>query len=118
IVISASCCRRKNRGKGTDAMARQSEFNSAVADPAARASQLWQLPLLLVSLGLFAYAAYLFIDPRPGLSIDQKIDIGRLYLKNERAEAALDQLNKILATEKLDRTHEAQVHLLLGQAME
>jgi tetratricopeptide (TPR) repeat protein len=99
--------------EGMDAMARQ-----PTVDPLNRASQLWQLPLLLVSLGLFAYAAYLFIDPRPGLSIDQKIDLGRLYLRNERADAALDQLNKILATEKLDRSHEADVHLLLGQAID
>src|SRR5437879_535769 len=83
-----------------------------------RAAQLWQLPLLLVSLGLFTYAAYLFIDPRPGLSIDQKIDVAQLYLKNERPEAAINQLNKIITTEKLDREHEATVHLLLATAID
>lgn len=81
-------------------------------------SQLWQLPLLLVSIGLFTFAAYLFIDPKPGLSIDQKIDVARLYLRNERPEAALNQLNKIIATEKLDREHEALVHLLLAQGVD
>lgn len=81
-------------------------------------AQLWQLPLLLISLGLFTYAAWLFIDPRPGLSIDQKIDVARLYLKHERPEAALNQLNKIITTEKLDREREANVHLLLATAID
>ncbi len=83
-----------------------------------RYAQLWQLPLLLVSIGLFSYAAYVFIDPRAGLSIDQKIDVARLYLKNERPEAAINQLNKILTTEKLDRDHEAGVHLLLAESID
>src|SRR5207248_5610212 len=52
------------------------------------------------------------------LSIDQKIDIAKLYLKNERPEAALNQLNKIITTEKLDREHEAGVHLLLAIAVD
>ena len=29
----------------------------------ARLAQLWQWPLLLVSLGVFAYASYRFINP-------------------------------------------------------
>ena len=52
-------------------------------------AHLWQAPLLLLSLGLFGYAAYLFIDPQPGLTLDQKIDVARVYLKNERPEAAI-----------------------------
>ena len=32
-------------------------------------SQLWQLPLLVFSVFLFGYAAYLFIDPKPGPSV-------------------------------------------------
>ncbi len=84
----------------------------------ARVSGLWQLPLLLVSLALFTYAGFVFIDPKPGLTIDQKIDAAKLYLRHERPEAALDQLNQIIATEKLDRDHEAQVHLLLAQAID
>jgi tetratricopeptide (TPR) repeat protein len=81
-------------------------------------SQLWQLPLLLLSLGLFVFAAYLFIDPQPGPTIDQKIDIARVFLKDERPEAALNQLNRIITTEKLDRDHEATVHLLLAQSID
>ncbi|MGH7214957.1 MAG: tetratricopeptide repeat protein, partial [Tepidisphaeraceae bacterium] len=83
-----------------------------------RIHQLWQLPLLLASLGLFGYAAYLFIDPKPGLSIDQKIVVARTFLKQERAEAAIEQLNKILATEKLDPEHQAKVHLALAESLE
>src|ERR1039457_1115014 len=81
-------------------------------------SRLWQVPLLLVSLGLFGYAAYVFIDPRAGVSIDDKIDIARLYLQHERPTAAIDQLNKILTTEKLDTEHEGSVHLLLAQSID
>jgi tetratricopeptide (TPR) repeat protein len=81
-------------------------------------SRLWQLPLLLISLGLFGYAAYVFIDPHAGISIDDKIDIARLYLRHERPTAAIDQLNKILTTEKLDTEHEGSVHLLLAQSID
>ncbi len=81
-------------------------------------NQLWQMPLLLASLGLFGYAAYLFIDPRPGLTIDQKIEIARVYMKQERPEAALEQLNKLLNTEKLDAEHEGAIHLALAQSLE
>src|SRR5947209_3560675 len=104
--------------EGTEAMAfRQPSSHSNPSAPS-RVAQLWQVPLLLLSLGLFAYAAYLFIDPQPGLSINQKIDVARLYLKNERPEAAINQLNKIITTEKLDREYEAVVHLLLAQSID
>jgi tetratricopeptide (TPR) repeat protein len=99
--------------EGTEAMASRRHTSSS-----SRLGQLWQLPLLLVSIGLFTYAAYLFIDPRPGLSIDQKIDVARLYMKNERPEAAINQLNKIITTEKLDGDHEASVHLLLAAGID
>ena len=65
-------------------------------------AQLWQLPLLLLSLSLFGYAAYLFIDPQPGLSTDQKLEIARKYLDNERPKASLELLNKVLTGDKLD----------------
>ena len=81
-------------------------------------AHLWQAPLLLLSLGLFGYAAYLFIDPQPGLTIAQKIDIARVYLKNERPEAAIEQLNRLLTTEKLPRENEADIHLMLAEGIE
>lgn len=80
--------------------------------------QLWQLPLLLVSLGLFGYAAYLFIDPKPGLTIDQKIDIARTYLRQERPEAALEQLNRLLSKERLEPQKAGEVHLLIAESLE
>ena len=81
-------------------------------------SQLWQLPLFLLSIALFVYAAYLFIDPHAGPTIDQKIDVARKMLKDERPEAAVNQLNTILTAEKLDKDHEATVHLLSAQSVD
>src|SRR5688572_27564748 len=83
-----------------------------------RLSQLWQLPLLLLSLGLFGYAAFLFVDPKPGLTVEQKIDAARIYTRNERPDASIALLNQILNTDKLAREKEAQVHLLLAEAIE
>ncbi len=99
-------------GEGKDAMA-----TPRPTGPSAGLSQLWQVPLLAVSVGLFGFAAYLFIDPHAGPSIDQKVDVARRMLKAERPEAAINALNRILLAEKLDRDHEAIVHLLLGQSL-
>src|SRR5690242_6061774 len=74
-------------------------------------AHLWQLPLLILSLGLFGYAAYLFIDPKPGLSIDQKIDLARTYLRYNRPNAAIEQCNNLLNGEKLVKENEAKIHL-------
>src|SRR2546421_4326420 len=110
-------------GKGMEAMASARPHSASAARPPPPATlrekvgQLWQVPLLLVSLALFGYAAYLFIDPKPGLTLDQKINIGRNYLAQERPDAAIEHLNKILNTEKLDKPHEGQVHLLLADAI-
>src|SRR4051812_16251474 len=84
----------------------------------AQLGQLWQLPLLLLSLGLFGYAAYLFIDPEPGLTIDQKISVARQYLNQERPKAALDQLNKILQAERLENDQQAKLHLMTAEALD
>lgn len=84
----------------------------------ARLEQLWQFPLLVLSLGLFAVAAYLFIDPKPGLTIDQKIDVARTFLDEGRWDASLAQLNKLLATEKLDAPHQGKIHLMLAEALD
>ena len=83
-----------------------------------RLAHLWQVPLLLVSLGLFGTAGYLFINPGSGLTIDQKIDVARTYLKFNRPEAALDHLNRLITTEKLTPAGEAKIHLLLAQSLE
>ena len=99
--------------EGRDAMATRQSTGRA-----AGLGQLWQVPLLVVALGLFGFAAYLFIDPHGGPSIDDKIDVARRLLKSERPEAAINTLNGILRAEKLDRDHEGTVHLLEGQALE
>jgi len=83
-----------------------------------RISELWQLPLFVASLGLFVYSAYLLISPGPGATIDEQIGVARNYLRLGRPEAALEQLNKILDTEKVERPKDAEIHLLIGQALE
>jgi tetratricopeptide (TPR) repeat protein len=81
-------------------------------------TQLWQLPLLIVSIGLFAYAAYLFVDPKAGPSIEEKILVARTFLNQERPDAALAQLNRLLNTEKLAAVHEAKMRLLMAEGLE
>jgi tetratricopeptide (TPR) repeat protein len=83
-----------------------------------RLADLWQMPLLLLSVGLFAAAAWLFIDPKPGLSIDQKIEAARTLITQVRPEAAIEQLNHLLSKEKLEKDREAEIHLLLAEALE
>ena len=98
-----------------DAMASQrlsGENNSS------RLGQLWQLPLLLLSFSLFGYAAYLFIDPQPGMSPEQKIELARKYLDNERPKASLELLNKILTSEKLDPQLQGRVHIMLAESLD
>src|SRR5688572_13406353 len=100
------------------AMAASSPSHRAATTTKPGLARLWQLPLFLLSLGLFGYAAYLFIDPKPGLTIDQKIELARTYLRYDRPEAAADQLNKLLAGERMTLENEAKVHLLLAQAID
>ena len=85
---------------------------------AGKTAQLWQLPLLLLSFSLFGYAAYLFIDPQPGLTIDQRIELARKDLDNERPPAALEVLNKILTTEKLKPEDEGRIHIMLAESLD
>jgi tetratricopeptide (TPR) repeat protein len=85
---------------------------------AGRISQLWQLPLFILSVGLFVYAAYLFIYPGPGATVDQKIQVARDYLHQDRPDAAFQQLVRILDTTKMEKDKEGQVHLLLAEALE
>ena len=80
-------------------------------------AQLWQLPLLIFALALFGYAAWLFIDPKPGKSIAQRIDTAHRMLKAERVEAAIEQCNLLLATGKLQPLQEGAVRMMLGEAI-
>lgn len=80
--------------------------------------QSWQLPVLLLSLALFGYAAYLFIDPKPGPTVEARIESARVYLRQERPEAGNEVLNKLLKTERLDRKQQGTIHLLLADSLE
>jgi tetratricopeptide (TPR) repeat protein len=84
----------------------------------ARIAQLWQLPLLLVSMGLFGYAAYLFIDPQPGPSVDERIASARKFLDQERPDAANALLNRILTSEKLTTEQQGRIHLFIAESID
>lgn len=81
-------------------------------------SQLWQMPLLLVSLGLFGYATYLLWDPKAGPTIDQRLDTAKALIGVERPEAAVEQLNNIVKLDKLTPAQKSRSHLLLAEAVE
>jgi tetratricopeptide (TPR) repeat protein len=83
-----------------------------------RLTQLWQLPLLALSTGLLICAACLFVDASPGLALHAKIDQARAFLQNERPQAAVEHLNRLLASETLSPASEAPVHLLIADAMD
>src|SRR4051812_35233462 len=81
-----------------------------------RFSQLWQVPMLLASLGLFGYSAYRFIDPKT-VTAGEKIAGARELLAQDRPEAALDYLNKVLNEGKLEKRAEGEVHLLMAESI-
>src|SRR5690242_18558282 len=83
-----------------------------------RLAQLWQLPLLLLSLLLFATAGYLFVNSSPGLTIRRRIEIARLYIAHDRPDAAIEQLSRMLISERLEQKDEATVHDVLSEAIE
>ncbi len=81
-------------------------------------SQLWQMPLLMLSLGLFGYAAYLLWDPKPGPTIEQRLADVRTLLKMERPEAAVERLKKLLAADGLTTEQQARIHLHFAEALD
>ena len=83
-----------------------------------RASQLWQLPLLGASIALFGYAGYLFINPKPRVTLAQKIELADNYLKHDRPEEAITLLNKLLESEPLPKSDEGHVRLLLAASLD
>jgi len=103
--------------KGKDAMANPRADNRAKSS-SRHLSQLWQFPLFVLSLALFVYAGYLFINPGPGATIDQKIAVAQDYLKQNRPDAALQQLSRILEGEKPEPAKEGVIHILIAQALE
>lgn len=80
-------------------------------------AQLWQAPLLLISIGLFVYAAILFINPKGKPTVSQQLEVAAELLKQDRPEKAVDQLN-LLLEQKPDKLQEGAIHLLLATAIE
>ncbi|MGA2497910.1 MAG: hypothetical protein ABSH20_09220, partial [Tepidisphaeraceae bacterium] len=80
--------------------------------------QLWQLPMLVFSLGLFGYAAWLLIDPQPGPSVGQRIESARKYIAAERPDPAIALLNELLREQKLSKTQEGAIRLMLAHSLD
>lgn len=78
---------------------------------------LWQMPLLIVSLGLFTLAAYLFIDPAPGPGFREQIERARREIRNERYDAAIGRLNDLIAA-RPEASDEAEARLLIAEALD
>lgn len=88
-------------------------------EPQSRSSigNLWQMPLLLVSLGLFTLAAYLLIDPQPAPSLQRQLAIAQRDIDAERFDAAIGLLNDVLAT-RPEPADEGASRLLLAEALD
>lgn len=80
-------------------------------------TNLWQMPLLLVSLGLFTLAAYVFIDPSPAPSFQKQLARVQRDLAAERYDAALGRLNDLLAT-RPESLGEAEIRILIAEALD
>jgi TolA-binding protein len=89
-----------------------------IGAPRRRLSHLWQLPLFMVSASLFAVAAYLFVNARPGLSLNQKLAVARGLLSSDRADAAVEAVSRLMASERFAPVQDAQVHLFLAECLE
>ena len=83
-----------------------------------RLPDLWQFPLLVISLGLFGYAAYRFIDPKAAATAADHIELAEVQYKHHLFEAAVETCNKLLSAGKLKTADEARVHLLLAETVE
>ncbi len=78
---------------------------------------LWQMPLLVVSLGLFTLAAYLFIDPQPAPTFQKQLAKAQRDLDAERYDAAVGQLGDLLQVGG-EPQQEAGVRLMLAEALD
>jgi TolA-binding protein len=89
------------------------------APPAPQFRQLWQWPLLLLSVGLLAVAGWQLVNPTPAWGVGQKLALGRQLIDNGRHLDAIDQINGTLAaSDNLDPTDQAALHLLLAEALD
>jgi tetratricopeptide (TPR) repeat protein len=97
-------------------MAEQSLSTSA--STSAEASRLWQWPLLIVAIGLFAYASYLFVDPGKRADVPRFLEISQSYIDHDRPEAAVAVLNQLQRVGDLSDVERGRVHLLTAQAID
>ncbi len=84
------------------------------------AGQLWQVPLFLVALGLFAYASLKWLDLKPTVVAvaPDELKVAEDLLSKDRPEAAIETLNKLIANDKLPREVIATAHLDLARAID
>lgn len=75
------------------------------------------MPLFVVSVAFFLYAAYRFISPH-FLTPAEKLTIARELLKADRPDAAIDQVNSLFSSGKLHGETEGEAHLLIAEALE
>src|SRR5688572_16671294 len=108
--IAARRAHRHRSGKGTEAM--------YTGDARRRLSHLWQLPLLFASICLFVGAAVLFVEGRPKITLNQKLAAARGYLRDDRPDAAVESITRLLSAEKFPRDVEGQIHLALAEALD
>ena len=71
-----------------------------------------------MSLALSACAACHFLEARPVITLNQKLAPARALLAQERPEAAVEALTRLATSQRLQRDAEAQVHLLLAEAID
>src|SRR3954471_11797650 len=83
-----------------------------------RLSHLWQLPLLLLSLSLFAAATCLYVDGRPSITLKERLAAAHQLLASDRPDAAAEYINRLLAAEPMPREFEAQAHLILAESFD
>jgi tetratricopeptide (TPR) repeat protein len=107
-----------------------STYSSVLAAPAPRLvrraelvaqrpslAHLWQMPALLLSLGLFTLAAYLFIGPQPAQSLQRQLAVAQRDIDAQRYDAAIGRLNDLLVS-PLEPAAAAQTRLLIAEALD
>src|SRR4051794_37972485 len=93
--------------------------DSSTASSRPPLARLWQMPLLVVALGLFAYAAFLFIHPKSKqLTLDERFARIESLLKSDRADAAMEDLRALRNAGALTGLNDARAHLLEAEAID
>jgi tetratricopeptide (TPR) repeat protein len=87
-------------------------------DAPRRLAHLWQLPLLFCAVVLFVCAAVLFVEGRPEITLNQKLAPARAFLRDDRPDAAVESISRLLGSEKFPLEIEGQIHLALAEALD